>query len=428
MIETETPKERLLKIAEVGKGISSMIFTIRILIAINIQREIFEPLDYSRSGELTGSVLGAASLGAAVSLFFGSALLDLTGMKFLFTSSCFTIAAGVLMVIFGGVLFDGYSVYWVLWVGMLLTGIGIGAVEASANPLIATIYPEDKQNQINRMQAWWPLGVVIGGVLGYGMNKAGLKWELQFALTIIPLVIYWIMLWGTKFPVTQRVSDNVSHKDMFRECLRPIILLWLLGMFFSGSSEHAAAYWVDLAYTPSIGMKGIIILVYISLLMFVLRYYAKPLVGRFATLNLLCVCSVVTCVGLVLMAYADTPFKAIAYSTFWGVGVAYTWPTMIATVADRYPKGGAFLMGLMGTVGTLSIYIVLPVIGRFYDYSRLQAGGGEEEIRLLTGEALRQVYYQAAKTSFLIMALVPVVLLFILLTLRLLVRKPSAQT
>jgi len=35
---------------------------------------------------------------------------------------------------------------------------------------------------------------------------------------------------------------------------------------------------------------------------------------------------------------------------------------------DRHAgyKGGALLMGLMGTAGTLSIYFVLPLMGKIY--------------------------------------------------------------
>jgi len=225
MADKRNSVEKLFRIAQTGKVLTSIIFSVRIVIAINIQQEIFEPLAYSRSGEMTGSILGAASLGAAFSVILGSTILDLTGIRFLFKSSCIFSAAGILLVISGNSLFEGMAVYRVLWAGMLLIGIGIGSVEAGANPLVASIFPDDVQHRMNRLQSWWPMGFVIGGVLGYGMDKIGLQWQFQLALTMLPMAVFWLMLRGIEFPVTRRVAEKVSHRAMYREALRPGFLL-----------------------------------------------------------------------------------------------------------------------------------------------------------------------------------------------------------
>src|SRR4029434_378797 len=41
------------------------------------------------------------------------------------------------------------------------------------------------------------------------------------------------------------------------------------------------------------------------------------------------------------------------------------------------PRGGALLMGLMGTAGTLSIQFVLPLMGAIYDAKKVEVAGGE---------------------------------------------------
>ena len=54
-------------------------------------------------------------------------------------------------------------------------------------------------------------------------------------------------------------------------------------------------------------------------------------------------------------------------ATVWGTGVCYMWPTMLASSNERFPRGGALLLGLMGTAGNLSIYFVLPQMGAIFD-------------------------------------------------------------
>jgi hypothetical protein len=46
---------------------------------------------------------------------------------------------------------------------------------------------------------------------------------------------------------------------------------------------------------------------------------------------------------------------------------------MLGVTAERFPKGGAFLLGLMGCVGNLAVAAILPVMGGIYDNSTLSA-------------------------------------------------------
>jgi MFS family permease len=104
---------------------------------------------------------------------------------------------------------------------------------------------------------------------------------------------------------------------------------------------------------------------------------------------------------------------AILASTVWGLGVCAMWPTMLASVAERYPRGGAWALGLVGSAGALSSFFVLPRLGAMFDAAKVELAGGPEAFTRLTGEALRQVEDAAASQSFARLAIVPVILLFV---------------
>ena len=89
------------------------------------------------------------------------------------------------------------------------------------------------------------------------------------------------------------------------------------------------------------------------------------------------------------------------------------WPTMLATASERFPRGGAVLMGLMGTAGTLSIQFVLPAMGRIFDAKKIEAAGGEAGFQALSGDRLQQVLGQAAQASFRAVAILPAILLLV---------------
>ena len=111
--------------------------------------------------------------------------------------------------------------------------------------------------------------------------------------------------------------------------------------------------------------------------MFVMRHFAGPLVKRLSNVGLLIFSAVFATVGLYGLSLAHDPASALIAATGWGFGVCYFWPTMLATVAERYPRSGTMVFGLMGSAGALSTYVVLPTLGAIYDRAKLAAAHGD---------------------------------------------------
>ena len=140
--------------------------------AADLQRVFFDPIDKAHSAEMIASVLGLPFLGFALTIAIGSPLLDYIGMGLLLPMAGACFSAGALMMMFAGSLAAGSSVYSVIWAGALVTGIGWGLVETVVNPLIASLYPEEKTGKLNTLHAWWPGGLVIGGLAGVAAFSA----------------------------------------------------------------------------------------------------------------------------------------------------------------------------------------------------------------------------------------------------------------
>src|SRR5207248_6625807 len=174
----------------------------------------------------------------------------------------------------------GASVYSVIWIGAVITGIGWGLVETVINPLTATLYPNEKTAKLNLLHAWWPGGLIAGGLLGYGLGQAGIGWETKLALVLIPAAVVIVLCIGVKFPPTERAASGVSMGRMFRELLNPMFIVLFLSMFLTAASELAPGQWMDHALTRTVHMHGILLLVYVSAIMFVARHFAGPLVHK----------------------------------------------------------------------------------------------------------------------------------------------------
>jgi len=406
-------KSRLYFISCLALTMAGINYSMRANTASDLQRVFLDPVDPLHAATMIGTILGLPFLGFAFTIAIGSPLLDYIGMRLLLPLSGICFSVGMMTIMFADQFASGAGIYTVLWIGALITGIGWGLVETVVNPLIATLYPDEKTGKLNSLHAWWPGGIVIGGLLGVGMSSIDMGWQAKLAVVFIPAIGVIAMSMGLKFPPTERAASGVSTREMFSELANPLFIVLFLSMFLTAASELAPGQWVDLTLTRTVHMQGIWLLVYVSGLMFVMRHFAGALVHKLAPVGVLWLSCLLASLGLVALSFADSPVLGLLAATLWGTGVCYMWPTMLATASERFPRGGALLMGLMGTAGTLSIQFVLPRMGAIFDTTKVAAAGGEAKFNALRGDELEQVLGIAAQSSFRAVAILPALLLIV---------------
>jgi len=289
-------------------------------------------------------------------------------------------------------------------------------MEGSVNPVVAALYPDDKTHRLNALHAWWPAGLIVGGLLSVVLlSQMALPWQATVALIPIPAVVCAVLALRQPFPRTESSTMGVPFKAMIAEPFkRPSFWIFPAIMFLTASAELAPGSWVDVALTQTVGMPGILVLVYVSAIMFVMRHFAGALEKRFSDIGLLFFSTVPAALGLYGLSIASSPATALAAATLWAFGVCFMWPTMLAAASRRFPRGGAWSIGIVGFAGAMAIYFVLPQIGAIYDRAKLDKAGGESAFAALQpGPELGQVLAYAAEQSFQAIAVIPLVLFVI---------------
>src|SRR5215471_3321999 len=182
----EYNKSRLFFVSCLALTMAGINNALRANTAEALQKTFLDPVDPIHAATLIASILGLPFLGFAFTIAIGSPLLDYIGMKLLLPLSGICFSLGMLTIIFADRFASGAGIYTVLWIGALITGIGWGLVETVINPLIATLYPDEKTGKLNSLHAWWPGGIVIGGLLGDGMSRMDMSWQSKLAVVFIP--------------------------------------------------------------------------------------------------------------------------------------------------------------------------------------------------------------------------------------------------
>jgi MFS family permease len=355
-------KSRLFIASCLSLVVTAMIFALRgnvedLVLADPAVRGFFNPSDLRAD---YGWLSTMAFFGFAASILVTSPMLDALGMRNLLYLAFALHIVGVL----GFIVAPSYTM---MSLTMLLAGFGNGLVEAVINPLIATMYPEEKTHKLNVLHAWWPGGLIIGGLMGYLMKQASLSWQMQMGVILIPTVVYGVMIFGQQFPLTERKASGISTSEMLKTGLNPAFLLLIGCMMITASIELAPGQMVSSVLEKTAGMDGILILVYGSALMFVLRYFAGPIAHRISPIGMMWASVALAAAGLFLLASATTPAMAYVAATVFYVGVCFMWPTMLGITSERFPQGGAFTMGLMGFAGQFALGLVIFNMGKVRD-------------------------------------------------------------
>lgn len=160
-------RKRLYYVGNLSIFMIGLGFAVRANIAPDLQGDIYDKIDLANSATMVGEALGATFTGFALTLLFGSALVDLVGMKRMLLLSALGFIAGSAGLLAATAMPVGGAVETLVLVSLLLTGLGWGAVEAASNPMVAALYPEEKTHRLNILHAWWPAGIVVGGLMGW---------------------------------------------------------------------------------------------------------------------------------------------------------------------------------------------------------------------------------------------------------------------
>jgi len=313
-----------------------------------------------------GQITGGGLTGMAFTIIGFSLFADRIGYKLILIGAFLLHVGSAALTLAATPVFDAQgkdSAYWCLYVGMFMFSLANGMCEAAINPLVATLYPKQKTHYLNILHAGWPGGLILGGLLAYCFvgDKAvvgKLRWEVPMLFFLIPTLWYGFIVLKEKFPISEARAAGVKFGEMLAEFAAPVLLFLLLLHAMVGYVELGTDSWITNIMSGFIA-SGVLLLVYTAGLMFVLRFFAGPIVERINPLGLLFVSSVLGAIGLYSMgsmlgAESVTVWMILIPATIYGIGKTFLWPTMLGVVGERFPKGGALAMGAMGGIGMLS--------------------------------------------------------------------------
>lgn len=319
--------------------------------------------EFNLDASQLGTIAATAFWGFPLAVIIGGMIVDVIGMKKLLVIAFLFHLAGIVLTIFA-------NGYWTLFLSTLLIGIANGTVEAACNPLVASLFPENKTTKLNHFHLWFPGGIVIGTLIVFFLNKMGVSWQVEVGTMLIPALIYGYLFSKLDFPVTERVAAGVSTGEMYKALFTPLFIFMIVCMFGTAITELFTGQWIDVLLR-NVSDNAILLLTIETGVMVLGRAFAGPVVHRLSPTGVLLFSTIFAALGLYLLGHS-TGNMLFAGAIIFGIGVCYFWPTMLGFVSENLPKTGAVGMNLMGGAGMFAVSVYMIFMGGYYD--RLIAG------------------------------------------------------
>ena len=316
-----------------------------------------------------GMLALARSVVLAASTFCVGYLADRTGKRRLLSAGMLVVAVGLLHVGrsegFGG-----------LVLGSMVTGLGLGALEALVSPLVADLHPRSVETQMNVLHGFFPLGVVASSPLVAAALDAGVAWRRPFLVAVLPAAAVAAMYAFGRYPGAA-AEDRPEPLSVSRILHSRLFWGLAVAMMLTAGCEGALLYWspnfIQDAYGASAkaGSAGL------------MAFTAAMAFGRFGTgaaarvvpllriMLAMIAITVVSTLALVLMKGRAATMGALILA---GVGVACFWPSILTVATRRIAAGSATLLAMLSVAGIVGFGVVPAIIGRAADAVGLRAG------------------------------------------------------
>jgi MFS family permease len=311
------------------------------------------------------------------------------------------------------------TAFLLLFTGTFIFALANGTLEAVANPLVATLFPNNRTHYLNILHASWPAGMILGAVITLLVGNDW-SWKAQLGLYLVPTFIYGFMFFGQSFPKSEASSQGFSLGEMMKDVgiMGASVAGILLYLFtrdalganilagLTGSSFFVSATWNSISIAVGVGFVlwvaiitkfavghwllfilfiahgilgslelgtdswieningtiltpslGKILFIFASAMMFALRFSSHWIESKLklSPVAILFVCSLFAIAGLYLASGASGIAAAFGAMFVYSIGKTFFWPTMLAVVGDRFPRTGAVAMSIMGGIGMLSV-------------------------------------------------------------------------
>ena len=330
------------------------------------------------------------------------------------------IVIGLTVYSIGPLLYPDHA-YPFLLVGTIFFSASSGFSEALCSPVMAAIpaeHPDREMSRYHSVYAWGSVGVVLINTLFLFFVGSRYWYILALFWTILPIATT-ILFSGATIPDLHGSGDQKKGGFSFKN---PLLLLFILSMFFGGAAEVTIAQWCSGYIETALGVEklwgDLFGMALFSCMLGVGRVLYAARGKQIYRVLLLSFLSATVC--YLVAALTPYPIVGLLACAISGICVAMLWPGNLIYVEKVIPTAGVAVYSLLACGGDLGASVVPQMVGSITD--AVKASSYFASLALRFGLTADQI---GLKVGFLVAGIFPLLGFFTLLVLH---RRHKAST
>jgi MFS family permease len=137
--------------------------------------------------------------------------------------------------------------YGILFLGLMLAGLGEGVIEGLATPFIQDLHTDQPGRYINFTHSFWSVGVLATVLISGALLSIGISWRwIIGGVSLSAMIPALLMLipFGKKYPEhTEPIHWTVVRNQAVDIMKTPRFWLFFTAMFLAGGGEFCLTFW-----------------------------------------------------------------------------------------------------------------------------------------------------------------------------------------
>ncbi|MFV0430553.1 MAG: MFS transporter [Alphaproteobacteria bacterium] len=280
------------------------------------------------------------------------------GKKIFSFSGHYLIALGLIIASFS-------QAYPMLFLGLIIIGLGGGAIEGLLTPLVVDLHPNNPQKYVNLINAFFPVGVVIAAILSGYFLHLGISWRMIFRLLAVYVFAIGVIFHLSSFPQSQD-SKDFSLALVWQIFKQPIFWYLAIALFLAVGIEGSFTFWsrtyISEFLSDNVRLATSSLIIFSSF-MALGRILGTKTSGVLAETKLLLLSAIPGILVALYVPFAHNLISFYIILAFSGFSIACFWPALLVLAAKFIKTNNTTLFGLLTLLGIPAFGIFPAIIG-----------------------------------------------------------------
>jgi FHS family glucose/mannose:H+ symporter-like MFS transporter len=294
-----------------------------------------------------GTLLLGSYLGFMIATLTMGFLADRLGNRLILLTAGLLLTGGLLIFSVGGS-------FAILFIGMTIGGLGLGAIEVGGNAMIVELYHAQRGRFLNLLAVFHGIGSLSAPLVAAQLLLNDFSWRQVYQVTLGLTAAIALFFLFVRYPRQQQTGGGVSFAAMRSTGFSKSMLLYYLLITTYVAAELGIAAWIveflQQVKGMSLGRSSLYLSLFFGFIMLG-RLLGSFIVERMGYLSILILVTISSIVTLTLGIFGP-PSLAI-FIPVTGFFFSIVFPTATAAVSEQHRINTGAILGLLFAFGGL---------------------------------------------------------------------------